>query len=156
MYFRIKNDPNVCYASIIDEYFTALETDFGQLPEPDEDFFYTARKETETNPPRFTNITMGINTMRQSGIFIAECIGLENPESYSGNTFKRHVVINGQKYSPEKPVKNNDSEKTGNHPQVPTPEAGRSGSKQENAKVSKFVEVCFLRIFSTVICDDRN
>ena len=74
--------PKGIYASMIESYLDALYKHFD--PKPDDPFFFTGRRATKSGPSKFVRSPLGINEMRKTGVFIAECLELDEPKRFTG------------------------------------------------------------------------
>ena len=88
------NAPNgVCFASMMDTYLEILETIGLRSNDPEKNkhrpFLYTGRADTASGTSKFYNSPIGENTLRKIGQDIANWLGLENADKYTGHTFRR-------------------------------------------------------------------
>ena len=75
--------PKGKYASLIESYLNNLHLDVN--PDPEDPFFFTGRKPLKNGTSKYINSPLGINEMRNTGIYIAKLLQLEEPERYTGN-----------------------------------------------------------------------
>ena len=85
---RGETSNGVCFAKIIEDYRNELNYD-NVLINPDCPFLYTGRCATLTKPSRYINSPIGENALRTIGKDIANFLGLENPEKFTGHCFRR-------------------------------------------------------------------
>ena len=85
---RGKTPSGVCFATIIEEYISALSDD--RIPlRPSAPFLYTGRPETDSKPSKFVNSPVGENALRKFGVEMATYLELPSPEKYTGHCFRR-------------------------------------------------------------------
>lgn len=75
--------PKGKYANLVESYLNNLHLDIN--PDPEDPFFFTGCKPLKNGTSKFINSPLGINEMRNTGIYIAKLLKLDNPERYTGN-----------------------------------------------------------------------
>ena len=84
-----KTENGVDFAQIIQTYIEALAAD-GIPYCSDRPFIYTGTQGSAANKSKFINSPIGEKTLHDVGKDIATLLGLKDPESYTGHTFRRY------------------------------------------------------------------
>ena len=85
---RGAGEDDICWASIIDNYYDALDKD-GIKIQPEDAFFKTGRAPTAKLPSKFLNTPIGHNQLGNIGKHIATYLNLPNPDAFTGHCFRR-------------------------------------------------------------------